>query len=536
MADTSHEIEIAPSRIDVDGNERASGDRCAASGDSARAAGRIACAAVPALPLQLVLREHPEWKDDAVVVVEDDRPQARILWANRAARGLRVERGMCFGQAEAIASRLRAAVVPEARIAHGVDELLILLLRFSPNVEPAAEQPGVFWVDANGLDALFSTLDAWARAVHAAIESRGFVASVAVGFERYGVYAVARTRTGWLVMRDAADERRRAEAVPLARLDVSPALRDHMALLGVHTLGDFVRLPAGDLLLRYGAEAARLHRAASGEAWAPLAPELPVLPVRVEVDVDPPDDDLHRLLFALKGALHAAAARIEAKSEAVAVLRLTLRLDGAAAREERIEAAAPTLDVLQLLDLVRLRLEPSRLAAPVERIAAEFESVRVHPRQLELLKRSARRDLDAARRALARVKAAFGADAVTRARLVERHLPEASFRWEPVSEVRFPRRVEPAAESPAAAAAPPLMRALFATPVALSTMPANEPERWLGVHGAVQRMHGPFRTSGGWWLRRVERDYYYIETERGEILYVYFDRRRRRWFLHGLID
>ncbi len=30
---------------------------------------RIACVDVPALPLQLVLRSHPEWGDEPVVVV-----------------------------------------------------------------------------------------------------------------------------------------------------------------------------------------------------------------------------------------------------------------------------------------------------------------------------------------------------------------------------------------------------------------------------------------------------------------------------------
>ena len=41
-------------------------------------------------------------------------------------------------------------------------------------------------------------------------------------------------------------------------------------------------------------------------------------------------------------------------------------------------------------------------------------------------------------RALARLRAAFGATAVTRARLRQAHLPEASFHWESVESVGFP--------------------------------------------------------------------------------------------------
>lgn len=50
------------------------------------------------------------------------------------------------------------------------------------------------------------------------------------------------------------------------------------------------------------------------------------------------------------------------------------------------------------------------------------------------------------------------------------------------------------------------------------------------------RMHGPFRISGGWWVKTVERDYYYVETQRGDVLWVFYDRPRRRWFLHGFVD
>jgi protein ImuB len=34
----------------------------------------------------------------------------------------------------------------------------------------------------------------------------------------------------------------------------------------------------------------------------------------------------------------------------------------------------------------------------------------------------------------------------------------------------------------------------------------------------------------------VRRDYYFVETRRGELLWVYYDRRRRGWFLHGRVE
>ena len=35
---------------------------------------------------------------------------------------------------------------------------------------------------------------------------------------------------------------------------------------------------------------------------------------------------------------------------------------------------------------------------------------------------------------------------------------------------------------------------------------------------------------------RLEREYHYVRTEREGWLWVYFDRRRRRWFLQGSVE
>jgi len=34
----------------------------------------------------------------------------------------------------------------------------------------------------------------------------------------------------------------------------------------------------------------------------------------------------------------------------------------------------------------------------------------------------------------------------------------------------------------------------------------------------------------------VRREYHFAETQRGELLWIYYDRTRRRWFLHGRVE
>jgi protein ImuB len=335
------------------------------------------------------------------------------------------------------------------------------------------------------------------------------------------------------VVRDAAEEHRLSGRVPLDRLGISPALRDDMALLEVHTVGDLLQLPVAQLRVRYGAEAAQLHDFLNGKTWTPIRPRIPLDPLIVELEVDPPDDDSARLLFGLKGALQKVAERLAAQYQAITALEVALSLERGGSKRERIETASPTLDVPQLVDLLRLRFASVELLARVEHIAVKLEVARVHARQITLHHGDGKkpRDLEAAARAIARLRASFGAEAVTRARLCDAYLPEASFRFEPTRELRLP-------QPPAAEGEPKLVRRVLRAPVALPPIPTHEPEAWLGRHGAVTAMLGPYRIATGWWEqdRGHERDYHFVETRTGELLWIYYDRVQRRWFVQGVVD
>ncbi|MET0501510.1 MAG: hypothetical protein ABW172_08335 [Candidatus Binatia bacterium] len=85
-----------------------------------------------------------------------------------------------------------------------------------------------------------------------------------------------------------------------------------------------------------------------------------------------------------------------------------------------------------------------------------------------------------------------------------------------------------------------LVRRIMAKPMRLPGVPRHTHEDgWLILghkYGSVDKLSGPYVFSGGWWNREIQRDYYFAETRRGAIAWVYYDRVRRRWFLQGFIE
>jgi protein ImuB len=491
---------------------------------------RLACVDLPALPLQLLVRRHPDWKGAPAATVARDAPQGEILCADAEARKNGVSPGQRYGTALALCPQLRAGEISAADVERAAGEVADLLERFSPEVEPSADEPGVFWLSAVGLERLHGSATSFARAVRRALGEIGFEAGVAVGFSRFGAYALARSLGGAVATRSLEEERAAAGRTALAGYDLPSSAQGALARLGVVTVAHLLVLPPAGLLERFGPEVHGLALLARGEAWRPLAPRETVERFAAEIALDYADADAERLGFLAKGLLHPILARLAARREAVAEIELRIDLDHRPPLRARIRPAAPTLDVRQLVELVRLRLEATELGAGAVGMGVEALAVEADPEQLRLFAERGKRDLDAANRALARLRAEFGDAAVVRARLTEGHLPEAQFAWEPLERAAFPSSAR-AGSLPMA-----LVRRIRARPTPLGTRPAGGPQ---GIHlggladAPVSGADGPYVISGGWWHREVHREYYFAKTKNGRILWVYFDRRRRRWFLHG---
>jgi protein ImuB len=417
----------------------------------------VTAIALPKLRLQLVLRRHAHWEGSPVAVVADEGPEAPLLELDRLAlrRGLRP--GLRQGVARSLVPDLRTAVVRETELEALESELVRGLQAFSPRIEPVPDEVGAaFFADPRGLERLFGGLDVWASSVHRYLRARRLRASVVCGHHPWLALALARTGHRARVLASPEQERAEAEALSLRALGFAEKLCEPLEMLGIETLGGFLAIPSGELCTRFGRDAAELHRRHGERGQLPLQPVGIELPRRVQLELDEPTTELETLLFVAKSGLDPLLAELSERGERPLALLVELHLEthappgpfGTPARTlteeertwvERLEPAEPTADPKVWLELLRLRFGALELPASVLELALEAEPTPTIGHQLQTLTERPKRDVLAAARALARVRATFGDGSVTKATLHEAHLPEARFRWEPLRVLPVPQ-------------------------------------------------------------------------------------------------
>jgi protein ImuB len=466
-----------------------------------------------------------------MAVVAEEKPQALLLWVNEKARALGIRPGHRYAAALALSTELRAGAVSEAAIREGVARLTEILRRFTPDVEPAGV-PGLFWLNASGLERLYPSLDSWAEAIRETLRVSKFYASVAVGFTRFGTYAVARAYRGARAFRSPEEEDAMSRSVPLARLDIPPDAQETFLKLRVRTVADFLRLPPKGLLKRFGPEVHDLHRLAAGDLFSPLQPRPEEEAFLRKMELPSPETAAERLLFFVKQILDDLLKELDGKGLALAKLHLRLALDDRSALEEALRPDEPTLNGPLLLGLVRLRLETLKLDSGVVDLGVRADVVRKSTEQLSLIAEKPKRDPRSCNRAFARLRAELGDGVVVRAELRDGHLPTSRFEWRPLASLP-----EKAASPHGSGRA--LVRRIYEKPQALPPRSRHEPDGWLlrGLEfGPVRDFLGPYVFSGGWWKATVDREYYFVKMREGDVFWIFYDRERRRWFLEGRVE
>jgi len=529
----------------------------------------IACLFVPLFPLAARLRAEPELKDEAVAVCEGNGSAARIVAATRKARRAGIEAGMTLPQARAILPKLVARGRDRACESAAQEALLEVAESFSPRVEDEGE--GVVYLELDGhpmlgvpgeITPLSPTPSPKGRgaaslgmAILLAAEKALLPARVGVAASKLAARVAAGLPGSPTVVADG-EEQRFLAPLPLERL--APALEIAATLdrWGLHTIGDFAKLPEGQVGSRLGEAGRALHATARGIDPRPLEPRLPP-PVFTEgLELEWPLATLEPFLFVGHAALERLVRRLEAQALACTRLDVALELDPGGHDARSIALPAPTRDVKTLLTLVRLELE----ARPPGAAVAGF-SFTAHPdapRRAQLtLFGPAALSPDRLATTIARLAALLGSDRVGSPRSVDGHRPErltlTGYAPPP------PPRVKPAPRDGRGLLSVRVLRppvelevllgdsdsvgaALAAArneggdkprPYSIRSTPGAAPP----IAGSVRVAAGPWSLEEGWWTDApADRDYWDVELTDGGLYRIYRDRDGGHWFADGVYD
>ncbi len=417
----------------------------------------LACLQVPLFPLAARLRSEPDLKGDAVAIFEGNGNAARVVAAARRAREKGIQPGMTLPQARSICPGLtvRARDLESERAAQ--EALLEVADTFSPRVEDAGE--GLVYLDLEGLPALRAvdsrqpTVDSDCHPEERSDEGSAPVTSITnhksqitnlqLSFSRDIIHAAEKSslplRVGIanskLAARVAAglpdsptvvpegEERQFLSRLPLSRLAPQIDIAETLERWGIRSIGEFARLPEGEVASRLGELGRELHAAARGIDPRPLEPRMPPPCLSEGMDLEWPLVTLEPFLFLGNAALERLVARLESQGLACVKLEVTLKLDPDGCDARSIALPAPTREVKTLLTLMRLELEARPPGAPVSGFTFAAHPDKPRRAQLSLFGPAALSP-DRLATTIARLAALLGADRVGSPRAVNGHRPE----------------------------------------------------------------------------------------------------------------
>jgi protein ImuB len=360
---------------------------------------------------------------------------------------------------------------------------------------------------------------------------------------------------------------------------------------GLKTLGELAALPSADLVARLGRPARVWQAMARGEDLWPLVPMLEEERFEASLDLEWPISDLEPLSFVLTRLLEPLSTRLERRDRGAAVLHVLLRLVtrdptsmGRETSVRRLELPTPMRDVRALRTLALLDLEAHPAEAAIDRVTIVIDPTPGRVVQHTLYTR-AQPTPEQLSTLLARLGALMGQDRFGVPVAVDTDRPGAfamapfatdhegrnrrdrKERGEYVS-LGSPQSPAPSPQSLLSALrrcrqpVPARVAVADGRPVRVTT------DRRGFTGGAVTHCAGPWRTSGEWWLEKLEvksqklevkvqsslltshfklltsgaegagwnRDEWDVSLSDGAVYRVFRDRDADRWFIDAIVD
>lgn len=463
---------------------------------------------------RLVLEALQPAPGTPVAVVDGPEARRRIVLASETAQVAGVRPGLPLATARALCPALVALARDPAAERQAMESLAALAWRFSDRVSPEGDN---LLLEIGASLKLFKGWARLERRLRGELATTGFSFRLAAAGSAAAARVWARLHDGFALPGTARLDMALG-AVSLADSGLPASTTAALQGMGFRQLRDLFRLPRPELARRIGREAmAHLDRL-RGRAAEVLPGWRPAERFERRIELPCPAHTTAALAFPLQRLLRELALFLQARESGVQQFLVLLGHDSG--RDTRIDVGLlrPRQEADVLLELARERLERTRLAAPVQALALVANQIpALRPLHQDLF--DPRQGEPLAWEALVeRLRARLGDEALGRIDCRADHRPGRAWRRRPATAGETP--------TPAAGDLPPRPFWLLRRPRVLR----ERPRRILA---------GPERIESGWWDGHDQRrDYYVIETCRGQRAWVFLEAGttpglRAPWTLHG---
>jgi protein ImuB len=398
---------------------------------------------------------------------------------------------------------------------------------------------GVFGGEAGLVERVQAVFGRWR------LEARLGIADT-VGAAWAAAHFVPAPEAVWII--PAGQQAERLSGLPVAALRLDASRLTTLAELDIRTIAQLQALPRASLAVRLGTHVVQQWGRLLGELPEPLQ-SIPWVPRAEAVQAwEYPLQQQEAVLLVLRRLLENVLAQLAPRQEGILRLQVELRGEGSASWCCELGLVRPAVSAGYLAELVGARWQrrPGRAATGWNQLAVRaLATGRVRCRQGGLLDQ----DLQAVgqrefERLLEQLSTRLGESRVLRATLWPDAQPEFAFRCQPL--IGSPPPAAASDSRPAAAvfcAARPLWLKTSPQPIQVLAAVSQGPPlrfRWHERDYVVRRSWGPERIATGWWRSAVvRRDYYRVETDRGQRLWLFREgtgEDREAWFVHGVFE
>ncbi|MEO0390454.1 MAG: DNA polymerase Y family protein [Pseudomonadota bacterium] len=536
----------------------------------------------PRLGAERLLRRDALLEGRPLIVVDQigNAQTVSSLCARAAAQGIRV--GQPVRDAHAMCEGLQA----RARQPQAEDAFLSVLRRWAGKFSPWAAPEGTdgLVVDLTGCAHLFggeasllSVLEADCAQMRLTVrtglaDTRGAAWALA----RYAGQGAAASRSGDAIDQEARATRSRAgkrhwtkggtapsvaaqpgghriagqgqtysalAPLPVAALRLEPDVVAELNRLGLRCIGDVSGQPRASLARRFGKGLVLRLDQAMGSAPEPVSPAKPPDHFAVRLTLPDPIGLEADVLAGVDRLLPRLCALLKAKGRGLRTVRLQAFRSDHAIEQVTVSLARPSDMPDRIRPLIEMKLPEIDAGFGIDMLRLEaLQTEPLHDRQTaghaEAARRgrAAQRGGDALEDLIGKLGARVGLDAITRVHPASSHIPEKAHSvlaaaWSDPARGPWPR--------------PPGPRPLLTwrpEPVAAPDTPQlPHTFRWRGQDHVRAWATGPERIAPEWWLddpdwRSGVRDYWAVETDAGQRLWLYFAHggtMSAGWFCQG---